>query len=427
MLLTASMKQIRKYGRRVGLGLAALALAAGTVVFQQQREAWAQGSFLTAREQTLAQQELARQLGLESSEIADLTVQEESTAGALPPAAFPLFNQARLEFFWNAQRQELQLRDLLAGRQQRILAESRSGAAAAVRRLGADLDRARRLGVEDELLAAMTPALRDARADVRDATTVREFRQVASELKAPLSRLELLIADQEATNAAIQQYASEAAAQDHGDPGLARDAATAALDQIQADLDVARLFQMDVSVVEAKLPKLSAALAVAQTASELDLVTGGLKLRDRTLQQAMAATLPAKAITISLQEQTLRALDHGQTVFTTYVTTGRPGLETDRGTFKVYWKVTPWVMHSPWPKESPFWYPDTPVRTVMWFNGGEGIHDASWRAYYGPGTNFQHYDPLGATTGTHGCVNVPARLMGWLWDWTPAGTPVIVY
>jgi lipoprotein-anchoring transpeptidase ErfK/SrfK len=141
----------------------------------------------------------------------------------------------------------------------------------------------------------------------------------------------------------------------------------------------------------------------------------------------MAQTLPEKALTISLSEQVIRAYDHGQQVFWSYVTTGRPGLETDPGSFKVYWKVSPWTMHSPWPKGSPYWYPDSKVKMVMWFNGGDGIHDASWRSRYGPGTNGPHYDPTGEDTGTHGCVNVPYGNMVWLWNWTPTGTPVIVY
>jgi lipoprotein-anchoring transpeptidase ErfK/SrfK len=147
----------------------------------------------------------------------------------------------------------------------------------------------------------------------------------------------------------------------------------------------------------------------------------------KVLSDAMTQTLPDKALTISLGEQVIRAYDHGQQVFWSYVTTGRPGLETDPGSFKVYWKVSPWTMHSPWPKGSPFWYPDSKVNMVMWFNGGDGIHDAYWRSRYGPGTNGPHYDPTGEDTGTHGCVNVPYSNMVWLWNWTPTGTPVIVY
>jgi lipoprotein-anchoring transpeptidase ErfK/SrfK len=162
-------------------------------------------------------------------------------------------------------------------------------------------------------------------------------------------------------------------------------------------------------------------------AKDLEQVTGALMLQDHLLQQAMSANLPEKALTISLKEQVLRAFEHGHQVFWTYVTTGRPGLETVTGTFKVYWKVAPWIFHSPWPKGSPYWYPDSKSNLVMWFYSGYAIHDAPWRAYYGPGTQFAHYDPLGENVGTHGCVNVPHQNMVWLWNWTPTSTPVIVY
>jgi lipoprotein-anchoring transpeptidase ErfK/SrfK len=184
---------------------------------------------------------------------------------------------------------------------------------------------------------------------------------------------------------------------------------------------------MDASVVDVSVQKLAVRLNNATTAAGLEQVTGGLMVQEKVLNDAMAQTLPEKALTISLSEQVIRAYEHGHQVFWSYVTTGRPGLETDPGSFKVYWKVSPWTMHSPWPKGSPFWYPDSKVKMVMWFNGGDGIHDASWRSRYGPGTNGPHYDPTGEDTGTHGCVNVPYSNMVWLWNWTPTGTPVIVY
>jgi lipoprotein-anchoring transpeptidase ErfK/SrfK len=237
----------------------------------------------------------------------------------------------------------------------------------------------------------------------------------------------LISADQQATNKLVAQYVEQAAAQDHGDPALARAGASAALAKVQADLQTARIFQMEVTVIDLHVQKLAGKLSTVTTTADLEQVNGGLQVQGQVLQDAMTRTLPDKALTISLSEQMIRAYDHGNQVFWTYVTTGRPGLETDAGNFKVYWKVSPWTMHSPWPKGSPYWYPDSKVQTVMWFNGGAGIHDAPWRGYFGPGTNVPHWDPLGDNNGSHGCVNVPARNMSWLWNWTPTGTPVIVY
>src|SRR5438552_4149722 len=184
--------------------------------------------------------------------------------------------------------------------------------------------------------------------------------------------------------------------------------------RVQKDMSTARIFQMDVSIVDAHVQKLAAQLGRVTATTDLEQVNGGLAVQDKVLQDAMAQNLPEKALTISLKEQVIRAYSHGQQVFWSYVTTGRPGLETDPGNFKVYWKVSPWTMHSPWPKGSPYWYPDSKVKMVMWFNGGAGIHDAYWRAYYGPGTEYPHYDPHGENNGTHGCVNDPYNNMAWL-------------
>ena len=159
----------------------------------------------------------------------------------------------------------------------------------------------------------------------------------------------------------------------------------------------------------------------------LEQIGGSLQARVQELEQTMNATVPEKALVISLKEQVLRAYLHGKPIWWSYITTGRPGLETDPGNFRVYSKQAPFTMHSPWPKGSPYWYPDSKVKMVMWFNGGDGIHDAYWRSRYGPGTEYPHYDPSGEDNGTHGCVNVPYSNMVWLWNWTPTGTAVIVY
>src|SRR4029077_4811781 len=167
------------------------------------------------------------------------------------------------------------------------------------------------------------------------------YRAVSAELKAPVSKLALIIADQQATNALVAQYVQQAAAKDQGDPAVARAGPNAPLGKVQSDLRTARIFQMDVSIVDLHVQKLAAKLSTVTTTTDLEQVNGGLQVQDKVLQDAMARTLPDKAITISLSEQVIRAYEHGQQVFWSYVTTGRPGLETDPGNFKVYWKVSP--------------------------------------------------------------------------------------
>jgi hypothetical protein len=399
----------------------------GFIGLQQMREVFAEQDFQSVRAQVLAAQERAAQLGLDSAEYSDLQRQDLTTATEPPPIGQAPFNEERIAFFARAASQEAQIKEQLQTRMQKLLAETHESAQAAVSQLATSLDKARQIGVEDVLLTDFTGLPLKAQGELERATTVREYRAISSELKAPLTRLSLLIADQETTNQLVAQYAASAAAADHGDLALARTGAGNALNQVRSDLQTARIFQMDVSIVDTKVQRLAGQLASATAIGDLETINAGLAVQDKVLSEAMAQILPAKALTISLKEQVIRAYANGKQVFWSYVTTGRPGLETDTGNFKVYWKVAPWTMHSPWPKGSPYWYPDSKVQMVMWFNGGAGIHDAYWRSRYGPGTNFPHYDPTGEDNGTHGCVNVPYKNMLWLWNWTPTGTQVIVY
>jgi len=402
-------------------------LVAGFIFVQQMREASAEQDFHAAQAQVMAAQARASELGLENAEFSDLQRQELTTASETPPAASAPFNEDRIAFFSRAAGQEAQIKEQLQTRMQKLLAETHDSAQSAVNQLSISLDKAKQVGVDDQLLIEFAGLPSKAQIELDSAANVRAYRAVSNELKTRLTKLSLMIADQETANKLIDQYATQVAAGDRGDPDLARAAANAALAQVQGDMATARIFSMDVSIIDANVQKLVGRLNSAPNAPTLEQVAGGLLVQDKVLTDAMNQTLPEKAITISLSEQVIRAYEHGKQVFWSYTTTGRPGLETDAGSFKVYWKVSPWTMHSPWPKGSPYWYPDSKVNMVMWFNGGDGIHDAYWRSRYGPGTNGPHYDPTGEDTGTHGCVNVPYQNMVWLWNWTPTGTPVIVY
>jgi lipoprotein-anchoring transpeptidase ErfK/SrfK len=426
-MLTSSRRFLGRSALRIGVVLATFAVVIGFTFVQQMREASAEQDFQAARAQVMAAQANAAEQGLESAEFSDLQRQELTTASETPPQASAPFNEDRIAFFSRAAGQEVQIKEQLQTRVQKLLVETHDSAQAAVRQLSTNLEKAKQVGVDDQLLVEFAGWPSRAQIEVDAGSNVRDFRRVSNEVKVRLSKLSLLIADQETANKLIDQYASQAATADHGDVDIARTGANAALAQVQTDMQTARIFSMDASVIDSSVQRLAGRIDSAPNAPTLEQITGGLMVQDKVLQDAMTQTLPEKAITISLSEQVIRAFEHGQQVFWSYTTTGRPGLETDPGSFKVYWKVSPWTMHSPWPQGSPFWYPDSKVQFVMWFNGGDGIHDAYWRSRYGPGTNGPHYDPTGEDTGTHGCVNVPYHNMVWLWDWTPVGTPVIVY
>jgi lipoprotein-anchoring transpeptidase ErfK/SrfK len=165
------------------------------------------------------------------------------------------------------------------------------------------------------------------------------------------------------------------------------------------------------------------AMLAAGNPADVALGVAGLQEYQQQAHAALAGSLPHKAIVVSLFGQELWAYQDGKLVQDTLVTTGRPGLPTDVGAMKVLSKDSPWKMHSPWPKGSPHWYPDTAVRKVVWFTvTGEGLHDANWEptSYYGPGGQ-------NTSVASHGCIHVQDAAEDFLYDWADIGTPVIVY
>lgn len=61
----------------------------------------------------------------------------------------------------------------------------------------------------------------------------------------------------------------------------------------------------------------------------------------------------------------------------------------------------------------------SPVNFWMPFNGGIGIHDASWRSVFG--------GRIYLTNGSHGCVNSPYYLANTIFNNINEGTPVVCY
>jgi hypothetical protein len=145
-----------------------------------------------------------------------------------------------------------------------------------------------------------------------------------------------------------------------------------------------------------------------------------------TSQSSIPLTLEDQWIRVSLRTQTLTAYQGDRAVLTTPVTTGGPWTPTPPGTFHVLQKNQRWVFHSPWPKGSPLWYPDSPTNFALLYqvDGGWFLHDAPWRTNHGPGSNAVVGTPGGDFTGSHGCTNIPYASMAELFAWADVGTLV---
>src|SRR5438132_4804068 len=240
-MLTSSLRFLRRNALRIGAVLGTFALVASFIFVQQMREAFAEQDFQAARAQVMAAQARASELGLEKSEYSDLQRQELTTASETPPVASAPFNEERIAFFSHAAGQETQIKQQLQTRVQKLLVETHDSAQSAVTQLTTNLQKAKQVGVDDQLLVEFAGVPSKAQIELEQATNVRAYRAVSAELKARLSKLSLIIADQENANKLIDQYAAQAAAQNHGDVALARAGANAALAQVQGQMQTASI------------------------------------------------------------------------------------------------------------------------------------------------------------------------------------------
>lgn len=140
---------------------------------------------------------------------------------------------------------------------------------------------------------------------------------------------------------------------------------------------------------------------------------------------------PNKLIMVSITGQFLQAFENGKIIQWSYVTTGRPGLDTPLGIFNVFQKRSPvtFIPLSTDPKSADFGYLSKVQYGIEFAPVGYYMHDVWWRTAYGPGHNFVYYDNGRAEyePGSHGCVNTPLTMETWLFLWADMGTTVIVF
>lgn len=118
-------------------------------------------------------------------------------------------------------------------------------------------------------------------------------------------------------------------------------------------------------------------------------------------------------VEIDLDNQCLWVYRNGNLAIHTPLVSGKvsSGYATPNGVYSIYGKTTGTYLVGPtWRSYVDYWMP---------FNGGIGLHDASWRSVFG-GTIYM-YD------GSHGCINLPPKAAKVVFNNISIGTKVIVY
>lgn len=123
-------------------------------------------------------------------------------------------------------------------------------------------------------------------------------------------------------------------------------------------------------------------------------------------------------VEVDLATQHLYLYENGARVLDTPFVSGNvaKGNGTPAGLFTLYYKQTDRVLRGAKQADGTYEY-ETPVKYWMPFNGGIGLHDANWRSSFG-GTIYK-------TGGSHGCINLPPKVAGTIYEHVYAGMPII--
>ena len=116
-------------------------------------------------------------------------------------------------------------------------------------------------------------------------------------------------------------------------------------------------------------------------------------------------------VEVDLTNQTVIYYKNGEVITQGNVVTGNvsQGHATPAGVYKLDWKAKDYVLRGQgYASPVNFWMP---------FNGGIGLHDASWRSQFG-GSIYK-------TNGSHGCVNMTYSVAKAIYDNIEEHTTII--
>jgi len=117
-------------------------------------------------------------------------------------------------------------------------------------------------------------------------------------------------------------------------------------------------------------------------------------------------------IRVSIEKQKLEFFKDNKLFLESDIVTGTENYtDSDKGIFKIYYKSkNVYLKGAGYLSYVNYWMP---------YNGGEGLHDATWRNEFGK--------DLYKTEGSHGCINLPLEIAEQIYNNVTIGTIVEVY
>lgn len=405
--------------------LVMLGLVGGFLLVSNNSAVQAQRSYQQHRQQLDADLKAAQAQGYSGEDLQPIT----SRLTGIDSSRAPWWLTTRADFYRHQDNQVTSLAVDLKTRQTQLLSQAQGDATQQVGAAKAGIDRDRALGADDSDLQPLQQRLDDANKAQGAAHTITDYRNVLKQLQPVVNDVTAVGVVQQQENDAIAKAAEDLKGQAGGNVDTVRKVGNDAVYSGRNDASIAAYMNKSgpfkgfdaLSKAYSKLEKYAGMIGSGD-ANQAALGASGAQRYAGRVHDALMGGLPGKTIILSYTGQRLWAYEGGQVVHDTLITTGKPETATDLGPMKVLRKSSPWKMHSPWPKGSPNWYPDTDVQMVLWFTDtGEGLHDASWQpCCWGPGSQYTGY-------ASHGCVHVPYGSESFLFNWAPVGTPVIVF
>ena len=163
----------------------------------------------------------------------------------------------------------------------------------------------------------------------------------------------------------------------------------------------------------------------AETAALIQMIsTGQTQAREPQYASKPASETGAEwgttYVEIDLSAQHVFMFQNGEMVWESPCVTGNVSKDytTPEGLYSLNYKQKDRVLRGKKQPDGSYEY-ESPVSYWMPFNGGIGLHDASWRSAFG--------GDIYLTGGSHGCINLPVDRAGLLYDLVYPGIPVICY